>query len=127
MRKVAALGCTLLALWVGVPLLALLPHPKMLAQQEADAPALFRAAPLAALIGTVKISGPPGWNGRYLTRGWTVGRTLPLNLALDGWKYVWRGGNGEGFERGSEQLGVVCRRFSGGFDVCNLQTWKPQP
>ncbi|GAA5500520.1 hypothetical protein Dxin01_00241 [Deinococcus xinjiangensis] len=129
-RKIVRLGAALailLGLWVGLPLLALTINPKALRQQEADASALFRAAPLTALIGTVKISGPAGWNGRYLTRGWMVGHTLSLNLALDGWTFTWQGGNGLGFTRGKEQLGALCNRFSGGFDVCNFSTWKPKP
>lgn len=129
-RKIVRLGAALailLGLWVGLPLLALTINPKALRQQEADASALFRAAPLTALIGTVKISGPAGWNGRYLTRGWMVGHTLSLNLALDGWKLTNNMGGSSGYMRGQKHLSAICKRFSGGFDVCNFSTWKPKP
>ncbi|GAA5532036.1 hypothetical protein [Deinococcus aluminii] len=95
----------------------------MLQRQEKDADALFRAAPLATLTGMVKVSGPVDrLEGRYLARSIWAGNPLGARLRAAGWTWVDQFGAVTVYRRAGAHLTTSCRRFSAGFDVCQVQT-----
>ena len=115
------LGAFLLALlgW-GWPLLALWTSDRaLLTRQEHDAAKLYAAAP-RALLTPQKVSGAAaGLDGRYLSRvggmdGWLRTQGFLLSLQLE---------SGKGYNNGADlSADTACRRFSAGFEVCQLRT-----
>lgn len=124
MRPLRALLFTLLlvlTIWIG-PLLAWMWINSIgLRQDYPDAVELFMAAPVAALTGIVRVKGTEE-DGRYLLRG-RIGGISVFTTGMQGWHVEWQGGNGYAFARGDERLSGSCRRFTGGFEVCDLHHW----
>ncbi|UTA50374.1 hypothetical protein MSS93_11650 [Deinococcus radiodurans] len=104
----------------GWPLLALWTSDRaLLTRQEPDAAKLYAAAP-RALLTPQKVSGPAaGLDGRYLSRvgrmdGWLRKQGFVLSLQM---------GSGRGYNNGADlSADTTCRRFSAGFEVCQLKT-----